>query len=174
MPPSANPFTVLSYVSGPALLTNATALLLLSTSNRFARAIDRSRALLTYLEGLPGARPKAGAANELLMSQHRVRLLGEALFGFYLAAAMFAMATMISIVGAVAGEYISGIAFEVIITFAAVCGLVGFIALIAGTVSLIHESRLAVRSLVFEAEDAAGAINRALAPNIMTELEADL
>ena len=58
--------------------------------------------------------------------------------------------------------------------FAAFCGLVGFISLIAGTVSLIHESRLAVRSLVLEAEDAAGAINRALAPNTMTELEAGL
>jgi hypothetical protein len=42
---SNNPFIVLSYVSGPAILTNAAALLLLSTSNRFARAIDRSREL---------------------------------------------------------------------------------------------------------------------------------
>ena len=31
---SSNPFTVLSYVSGPALLTNATGLMLLSTALR--------------------------------------------------------------------------------------------------------------------------------------------
>ena len=47
-----NPFVVLSYVSGPALLTNATSLILLSTTNRFARAIDRSRQL-TALLGKP-------------------------------------------------------------------------------------------------------------------------
>ena len=41
----ANPFIVLSYVGGPAVLTSATSLLVLSTSNRFARAVDRSRLL---------------------------------------------------------------------------------------------------------------------------------
>jgi hypothetical protein len=85
------------------------------------------------------------------------------LFRFYLAAGMFAMATMISIAGAIPSQYLSGLAFEAIIVFGAVCGLAGFIALIAGTVSLVHESRLATRSLVLEAEDAAGAIKRALA-----------
>jgi len=34
MPLATNPFVVLTYVSGPAILTNASALLLMSTSNR--------------------------------------------------------------------------------------------------------------------------------------------
>src|SRR5262249_43521636 len=130
MADTTNPFTVLSYVSGPALLTNATALLLLSTSNRFGRAVDRSRFLVSYLENLEGARTKSGAAQELIFTQKRLRIIGGALSRFYLATSMFAMATMITIAGAVLGEYISRLAFEAVLIFAAMCGLVGFIALV--------------------------------------------
>lgn len=164
MADTTNPFTVLSYVSGPALLTNATALMLLSTSNRFGRAVDRSRFLVSYLENLGGARSKSGAAQELVLTQKRLRLIGAALSHFYLAAGMFAMATMISIAGAVLGEYIGGIAFEAVIAFAAVCGFVGFTALVAGSISLIWESRLATVSLNQEATEAISAIERALGP----------
>ncbi len=160
----ANPFTVLSYVSGPALLTNATALLLLSTSNRFGRAIDRSRALVNYLEGAGGARAKSAAAQELIMAQQRVRFISSALSRFYRATAMFAMATMISIAGLVLSEYVGRLALDVIIAFAVVSGLGGFVALVAGAISLILESRLAVRSLNAEAQEAMGAIERALKP----------
>ena len=48
---ATNPFVILSYVGGPALLTNATGLFVLSTSNRFARAIDRARALAGRSDG---------------------------------------------------------------------------------------------------------------------------
>jgi hypothetical protein len=64
---SNDPFIVLSYVSGPAILTNAAALLLLNTSNRFARAIDRSRWLTANVEELSFA----GRA-ELMLAVRRV------------------------------------------------------------------------------------------------------
>ena len=64
IPFSTNPFVVLSYVGGPAVLTNAAALLLLSTSNRFARAVDRSRFLADNLAGLsPAARGEIVSAD---------------------------------------------------------------------------------------------------------------
>lgn len=159
---STNPFTVLSYVSGPALLTNATALLLLSTSNRFGRAIDRSRALVNYLEGPSGARAKSAVAQELIMAQQRVRFINRALSRFYTATAMFAMATMISFAGLVLSEYAGRLPLDVIIAFAVASGLGGFGALVAGAVALILESRLAVRSLTAEAAEAMDAIERAL------------
>ncbi len=161
---SSNPFTVLSYVSGPALLTNATALMLLSTSNRFARAIDRSRFLVDYLERKDGARSKAGAAKELVMAQNRVKLIGRALSRFYLATSVFALATMVSIAGAVLGDYIGGLGFDAILGFAVLCGAVGFTALVFGSASLVIESRLATRSLNGEADEAMAAIDRALHP----------
>ena len=37
-----NPFTVLTFIAAPAVLTNASSVLALGTSNRFARVIDRA------------------------------------------------------------------------------------------------------------------------------------
>ncbi len=161
-----NPFTVLSYVSGPALLTNSTALLLLSTSNRFARAVDRSRELMAYLEKPDGKRLTSNAARELGMAQQRVQLLVHAITRFYLSTGMFAMATMLSIAGAVSGKYVGGLVFEGLIIFAVVCGLVGFTTLVFGAVSLTLESRLAARSLDIEAKEAMDAIEHALHPAV--------
>jgi len=47
----SNPFAILTFIAAPALLTNASSLLALGTSNRFARNVDRARALLAMLEG---------------------------------------------------------------------------------------------------------------------------
>lgn len=161
----SNPFTVLSYVSGPALLTNATALMLLSTSNRFARAVDRTRELVKYLDGVGGSRSKADAAQELVVTQDRVRLIVRALIHFYFAAGAFVMATMISIAGGVSGEYIGGLAFDAVLMVGVLCGAAGFMTLVSGSVSLVVESRLAARTLRLEAEEAVTAIHRALHPN---------
>ncbi len=155
---------MLSYVGGPALLTNSTALLLLSTSNRFARAVDRSRELMAYLEKPLGKRPTENAARELGMAQQRVQLLVHAITRFYLSTGMFAMATMLSIAGAVSGQYIGGVPYEALIISAVGCGLIGFITLVMGAVSLTLESRLAARSLEIEAQEAMDAIEHALHP----------
>jgi Protein of unknown function (DUF2721) len=98
---TTNPFVVLSYVGGPALLTNATSLLLLSTANRFARAIDRSRYLTGLLNNPALEALHAVEVTELRMTGRRIWLIGLAISGLYLAAAMFALATVMSIVGAV-------------------------------------------------------------------------
>jgi len=50
MDPQVNPFAVLSFIVAPAILTNASSVLTLSTSNRLARAVDRARELTTALE----------------------------------------------------------------------------------------------------------------------------
>jgi hypothetical protein len=42
MDPPANPFAALSLIVAPAILTNASAVLAMSTSNRLARAVDRA------------------------------------------------------------------------------------------------------------------------------------
>ena len=50
MDPQTNPFAVLSLIVAPAILTNAASVLVMSTSNRLARAIDRARDLARELE----------------------------------------------------------------------------------------------------------------------------
>lgn len=45
-----NPFAALSLIVAPAILTNACSVLIMSTSNRVARAADRGRELARELE----------------------------------------------------------------------------------------------------------------------------
>lgn len=95
---TTNRFVVLSYVGGPALLTNATSLLVLSTSNRFARAIDRARVLAERSD-------QAGAVLDELRDAHRrVDFIVRALTSFYFAAAMFALGPLATIAGAAISE----------------------------------------------------------------------
>ena len=146
---STNPFIVLSYVSGPAILTNAAALLLLSTSNRFARAIDRSRHLARNVQTLS----EAGRA-ELKIAARRVRLIARTMTSLYLSAATFAVATLMSVLGAVIAEAAGGPATDVPIFVALACGLIGFVAFVVGAAALVIESRLAVRALTHETDEA--------------------
>lgn len=158
----ANPFVVLSYVSGLALLTNATSLILLSTTNRFARAIDRSRHLTDRLIN-PAPNPMLEVeVSELRVVGRRIKLIGRAIAGFYLAAAMFALATLTSILGAVVFDVIER-AVLVIGTFAAIFGVVGFVAFVIAAFSLVIESRLTMGALAFESAVAVEAMERATA-----------
>jgi hypothetical protein len=77
---------------------------------------------------------------------------------------MFAMATMLSIAGAVSGQYVGGVPFKALITSAVVCGVVGFTTLVMGSVSLTLESRIAARALEIEAQEAMDAIEHVLHP----------
>ncbi len=61
MEPSINPFAAVSLIVAPAILTNASAVLAMSTSNRLARAADRARELRACLDA-GSRRPAAGSA----------------------------------------------------------------------------------------------------------------
>ena len=157
-----NPFVVLSYVSGPALLTNATSLLLLSTTNRFARAVDRSRHLTDLLTRAPTGRDHAAEAAELPIVGRRIRLIGLSIASFYLAAAMFALATVTSILGAVLAQSLGGTILDLIVVFAVFLGGVGFAAFVTGAFALVIETRLAMGALAGESAAAIAAMERAL------------
>src|SRR5437016_11274994 len=49
--PAENPFTALTIVVAPAILTNASSLLCFGTANRLARVMDRTRAVSAQLAG---------------------------------------------------------------------------------------------------------------------------
>lgn len=157
-----NPFVVLSYVGGPALLTNATSLLVLSTANRFARAVDRSR----YLTGLLAQPALEGLhvleVAELRTTGQRIRLIGTAISALYLAAAMFALATVVSILGGVLAQMTSGTALDVIIVFAVALGVVGFAAFVTASLALVIETRITLRWLGHESANAIAAMEQAL------------
>lgn len=143
----SNPFIVLSYVGGPALLTNATALFIMSTSNRFARAVDRSRGIAEQLSGSGTVPLRDCLIAELPEVHRRVLLIGRALVCFYLAAGTFAINTLGSIVGAVLTQGVAGAISTIVIAISVAAGLVGFGGFITGASLLVAESNTAVRSL---------------------------
>ena len=141
-----NAFVVLSYVGGPALLTNATSLFILSTSNRFARAIDRARVL--------AERPDQGDSvlEELRDAHRRVGLIVRALTSFYFAAAMFALGTLAIIAGAAVAEILNAPILNAVIGGAALVGFAGFLAFVSGAISLVIEARVTARMIAREAK----------------------
>ena len=46
----SNPFAILTFISAPAVLTNASCVLLFGTGNRYGRAIDRMHELYEAVE----------------------------------------------------------------------------------------------------------------------------
>ena len=98
----ANPFAALTFIAAPALLTNASSLLLLGTTNRLARAVDRVRALAVATRA-PRRTESTLAQIELrlmALAEQRVRIIVRAMTAFYLAVGSFAFGTMLALVGA--------------------------------------------------------------------------
>ena len=145
----ANPFAVLSLIVAPAILTNASSLLAMSTSNRLARAVDRARELSKQLEK---AANLASADNtrrlaELAAAERRAILLVAALQRFYIAMGAFALATLVSLVGAVLVSLGGGVSVQAFEVAGVVAGLLGVGGLAHGSLTLVRETRIALAVL---------------------------
>ncbi|MEO7718106.1 MAG: DUF2721 domain-containing protein [Capsulimonas sp.] len=158
-----NPFTLLSLIAAPAVLTNASSVLALGTSNRFARAIDRARALSAQLESQkpddpnhPDAEWKAEQMalrfRQLGRVERRSILLLNALTSFYSSLGSFAAASLVSLLGAgIAATGRHDLAIHILLGIALVAGFWGVGGLVYGTFLLVRETRLAVANLKEEA-----------------------
>jgi len=87
-----NPFTLLTLIAAPAILTNASSVMGLGTSNRFARAVDRIRALSSEIQGDQDLRDhiRLMRIRQLHYAQRRSLLLVRALSAFYVSVGSFA------------------------------------------------------------------------------------
>ena len=97
----SNPFAALPIIAAPAILTNAASVLAMSTSNRFLRASERIRVLARQSED-PAEPSEARAlyGRQVERAQTQALLLLNGLGASYLAMASFAIASLVSIVGA--------------------------------------------------------------------------
>jgi hypothetical protein len=146
MTPEANPFAALSLIVAPAILTNACSVLIMSTSNRLARTVDRARELARELEGSDDFTSAAGSRrlNELSAAEQRSLLLVRALRCGYIALSGFASATLLSLLGAVfvpVGQVSMTQVFEAL---AIVAGATAVASLVMASMLLVKETRLAV------------------------------
>ena len=149
MDSSPNPFAVLSLIVAPAILTNASSVLVMSTSNRLARVVDRARDLSKQLEARDGmSSPETDRRlKELTAAENRTVLLLRGLRSFYVALGGFASATLISLFGAVlvpVGDVRLVRAIEIV---GVAAGLTAVAAIVRGSALLLKETRIAVRVL---------------------------
>ena len=99
-----SPFSVLTFIVAPALLTNATSVLVMSTINRMLRTRERTHELFDKSQG--------EATNDgpyFLTQVNRVErqavLLLASLRSLYVALGSFAAATLITLLGAVLAHW---------------------------------------------------------------------
>lgn len=147
--PSVNPFTVLLLIAAPAILTNASSVLTMSSSNRLARAVDRTRELARQLEASESFSTEEAERRlqELEASHQRSQLLLRALRSFYIAVGCFATATLLSVLGAVFVTVDTTGSVKVVEVLALLAGGSAVAALITGSFHLARETRIAVAQL---------------------------
>ena len=150
---SGDPFSILTVVVAPAVLTNASSVLALGTNNRLARVADRTHALTAQLARLePGSREYEVSNAQLPALQTRAQLLLRALRCFYLGLGLFASSALISIAGSIAVFYGGRSTFEMAAGIGVACGASAVISLVCGCVLMIRETQLAVTGLAYEAK----------------------
>jgi hypothetical protein len=140
-----NPFAVLTAIVAPAILTNASSVLALGTSNRLGRVVDRTRIVAGHLAAL-------NWAAQLAALETRAQMLIKALRLFYAALGLFASSALVSIAGSTAAYYGSRSLFGAAAALATITGASAVIGLSVGCTLMVHETRLAVKSLTEEAK----------------------
>ncbi len=98
-----NPFAILTFISAPAVLTNASCVLLFGTGNRYGRAIDRMHELSEMVESATNLEEGELRLRirQLEAGETRTLLIVRALTSFYTAVAGFVASTVVSLIGAV-------------------------------------------------------------------------
>jgi hypothetical protein len=136
-----NPLSILTIIVAPAILTNASSILINGTSVRFARVVDRFRNLQAALPEASSAGRESAVREQRVAGRRALRLV-RALTAFYLALGAFALTTFLSLAGAMLSE--GGLAASRATMIAAVvAGGVGVGGLIAGASFLVSEVWLA-------------------------------
>jgi hypothetical protein len=144
-----SPFVVLTFLAAPAILTNASTVLALSTSNRLARASDRARTAATSIVAArnPDDPMVRFQQAEFQMSTRRAVLLIAALRRFYLAAGCFAAGTCIALLGAFI-NYLGVHALDAVTQIGTVlAAFAGVGGLMHGCVILMRETHIATSTL---------------------------
>jgi hypothetical protein len=144
---SANPFAMLTFIVAPAILTNASSINALATSNRLGRATERAREISSKLEGRSLDEWTELHLNLLAYAERRIRLLVRALAAFYLSIGAFAASALVSLVGAGLVVAEQGLLGHIATAVSLTAGLTGVGGLVVGSGYLVWESRLTLRSL---------------------------
>lgn len=147
-----SPFAVLTFIAAPALLTNSSSVLALSTINRMLRTRDRMKEL--FLQSEKDAHSES--EKEWLIAQvDRVEkqgvLLLSGLRAIYVALGAFAGGTLVTLLGAALFSLQKAVWFHLLAGLGLLLGFVGVGGLIFGTANLFHATQLSMTSIRQEA-----------------------
>jgi hypothetical protein len=150
---AGNPFAVLTAIVAPAILTNASSVLALGTSNRLARVVDRTRVVAAELTAFEPNDPDYRQWAAQLAPLHvRAQLLLKALRFFYAGLGLFAASALVSVGGSIAAYYGQKLLFELGAALAVVTGASAVVGLTFGCVLMVRETQLGVQNLTEEAK----------------------
>ncbi len=146
-----SPFAVLTFIVAPAILTNATSVLAMSTINRMLRTRERMQQL--YRESQDGHEFRG----ELFVNQvNRVEmqsvLLLSAMRFLYVSLGAFAAAALVTLLGALLSYLEPAIITRVIVGAGLLLGFVGVGGLVGGCLKLFRATRLSMFNIREEAE----------------------
>jgi hypothetical protein len=141
---ATNPFIVLTFISAPAVLTNASCVLLFGTGNRYARAVDRMHELSKAVDSLVSltAEEDSFRVIQLEAAERRALLIVRALTCFYASVAAFVLTTLVTLLGAILSSAAPDQTATKLSYFVGlVAGTSGAGGLIAGSLLLVRETR---------------------------------
>ncbi len=145
-----SPFAVLTVIVAPAILTNATSVLAMSTINRMLRTRDRMHEL--WKESASAAPPHgANFIEQVNRVERQAMLLLRALHWIYVALGAFAAASLVTLLGVLFGEMEHETLIRIIIGAGLLLGFAGVAGLIGGCVNLFHATQLSLVNIHEEA-----------------------
>jgi hypothetical protein len=150
---------ILTVMITPAVLISASGTLVLSTSNRLGRVVDRIRVLASVAEELPEhltteevVEKRVQIAEQVVWLSMRLGLLQTALITFYVGIGLLVASSVAVGLSASANGMLSWVP---------VCfGLLGAMALLLGAVMLVREARLSVSSTRHELDHVRKVVDR--------------
>jgi len=140
-----SPFAALTFIAAPALLTNASSVLAMSTINRMLRTRDLMLEL--YAKSEAGGLSETEAAR-LIEQVNRVEkqaiLMLAALRSIYVSLAAFSAATLVTLLGTAFGSFNREVLFTGLAGLGLFLGFVGLGGLVLGSTHLLRATQLSL------------------------------
>ena len=147
-----SPFAVVTFIVAPALLTNASSVLAMSTTNRMLRTRDRMSEL--YAQSEKGDLTNGESAHLIVQAErveNQALLLLVGLRAIYVALGAFAAATLVTLLAAVIEQAHILTWIQPLTGLGILLGMVGVGGLITSTMNLFRATRISLANLSEEA-----------------------
>jgi hypothetical protein len=146
-----SPFAVLTFIVAPALLTNASSVLAMSTINRMLRTRDRMHELFAQSEHPDQLKANAQFLQQVNRVERQALLLLQALHSIYVAMGSFVSATLVTLLGATLAAFHGAFWFRFLVGFGLVLGFLGVGGLVLGCFKLFRATQLSLINIREEA-----------------------